>query len=47
MSIEAYNYREDILDMRQKVLEAEAHRLAGEKTYSLEEVIRRMEDIIR
>lgn len=46
MSIEAYNYREEMLDLREKLLEAEAYRLAGGKTYSLEEVTRRMEDII-
>lgn len=46
MSIEAYSYREEMLDLREKLLEAEANRLNGAKTYSLEEVNRQMEEII-
>lgn len=46
MSIEAYSYREELLDLREKLLEAEAQRLSGAKTYSLEEVNRKLEGII-
>lgn len=46
MSIEAYSYREEMLDLREKLLEAEANRLNGAKTYSLEEVNRQIEEII-
>ena len=46
MSIEQYTYREEMLDLREKMLTAEAHRLSGEKTYSLNEVNARLEEII-
>lgn len=46
MSMEAYSYREEMLDLREKLLETEAHRLSGAKTYSLDEVNRQMEEII-
>lgn len=46
MSIEQYSYREEMLDLREKLLEAEAHRLSGAKTYSLDEVNSRLEEII-
>lgn len=46
MSIEAYSYREELLDLREKLLEAEAQRLAGAKTYSLEEANGKLEGII-
>ena len=46
MSIEAYTYREEMLDLREKLLEAEAQRLSGAKTYSLDEVNNCLEDII-
>lgn len=46
MSIEQYSYREEMLDLREKLLEAEAHRLSGAKTYSLDEVNLRLEEII-
>ncbi|MDE5577006.1 MAG: type II toxin-antitoxin system Phd/YefM family antitoxin [Oscillospiraceae bacterium] len=46
MSIEAYSYREEMLDLREKLLDAEARRLGGGKTYSLDEVNSRLEDII-
>ncbi|MCH5348047.1 MAG: type II toxin-antitoxin system Phd/YefM family antitoxin [Oscillospiraceae bacterium] len=46
MSIEAYTYREEILDLREKLLEAESHRLNGAKTYSIDEVNTRLEEII-
>jgi prevent-host-death family protein len=38
MSIEAFEKREQTLKLRAKILEAEASRLNGEPTYSLEEV---------
>ena len=40
MSMEAYSYREE------KLLEAEAQRLSGAKTYSLDEVSKQLEEII-
>lgn len=46
MSIEAYSYREEMLDLREKLLEAEARRLNGAKAYSLNEVNSRLEEII-
>lgn len=46
MSLEAYSYREEMLDLREKLLEAEAQRLNGAKTYSLDEVNQRLEDIL-
>ena len=46
MSIEAYTYREEMLDLREKLLEAESRRLNGERTYSIDEVNARMEEII-
>ena len=46
MSMEAYTYREEMLDLREKLLEAEAQRLNGAKTYSLDEVNKHLEDII-
>ena len=38
LSIAAYEQRERMLDERAKVLEAEAQRIAGAKTYSTDEV---------
>lgn len=46
MSMESYSYREEMLDLREKLLEAEAVRLSGAKTYSLDEVNSQLEDII-
>lgn len=46
MSIEAYSHREEMLDLREKLLDAEARRLSGAKTYSLDEVNSRLEEII-
>ncbi len=46
MSMEAYSYREEMLDLREKLLEAEAQRLSGAKTYSLDEVNKQLEEII-
>jgi PHD/YefM family antitoxin component YafN of YafNO toxin-antitoxin module len=46
MSMEAYSYREEMLNLREKLLEAEAQRLSGARTYSVEEVDKMMEDLI-
>ncbi len=46
MSMEAYSYREEMLNLREKLLEAEAQRLSGAKTYSLDEADKMMEDLI-
>ncbi|MCD7958097.1 MAG: type II toxin-antitoxin system Phd/YefM family antitoxin [Ruminococcus sp.] len=46
MSMEQYAYREEMLNLREKLLEAEAHRLSRAKTYSLDEVNARLEEII-
>ena len=46
MSIETYTHREQMLDLREKLLEAEAQRINGEKTYSPDEVIAGLEGII-
>ena len=46
MSMETYSYREEMLDLREKLLEAEAQRLSGAKTYSLEEVNQQLEEFI-
>ena len=46
MSMETYSYREEMLDLREKLLEAEAQRVSGAKTYSLEEVNQQLEEII-
>ena len=46
MSIEEYTYREEVLDLREKLLEAEEQRSRGEKAYSQEEVNDIIEGII-
>ena len=46
MSMEAYSYREEMLKLREKLLEAEAQRLSGARTYSGDEVDKMMEDLI-
>ena len=46
MSIEAYNYREEMLDLRERLLSAEANRLAGAKTYSITEVSEKLRGLI-
>ena len=46
MSMEAYSYREEMLDLLEKLLEAEAQRLSGAKTFTLDEVNKQLEDII-
>lgn len=46
MSMEAYSYREEMLDLREKLLEAEAQRLSGSRTFTIDEVNEQLEDII-
>ena len=46
MSINTYKYREEMLDLREKLLSAEANRLSGAKTYSTEEVSERLRGLI-
>lgn len=46
MSMKAYSQREEMLDLREKLLEAEAQRLSGAKTYTLDEVSKQLEEII-
>jgi hypothetical protein len=46
MSIEAYNYRKKMLDLREKLLTSEAKRISGEKTYSINEVSERLKGLI-
>ena len=46
MSIEAYKYREEMLDLREKLLSTEASRLSGAKTYTTEEVSERLRGLI-
>ena len=44
LSIEAFEEREKTLKHREDVLEAELSRLAGEKTYSMDEMRSRLKD---
>ena len=46
MSIESYKYREEMLDLREKLLAAEANRLSGAKTYTIVEVSERLRELI-
>ena len=46
MSMEAYSFREVMLDLREKLLTAEAMRLQGAKTYSLDEVNAQLEALL-
>lgn len=46
MSIEAYNYREEMLDLREKLFTSEAKRLSGEKNYEINEVSERLKGLI-
>lgn len=46
MSMEAYSYREEMLNLREKLLEAEAQRLSGARVYSVDEVDKMMEELI-
>ena len=45
-SMEAYSYREEMLDLREKLLEAEAQRLSRSRTFTIDEVNEQLEDII-
>lgn len=46
MSIEYYTRREEMLDLREKLLEAEAQKLSGAKTYSIDEVSSKIRGLI-
>ena len=46
MSIETYMFREEMLDLREKLLSAEANRLAGAKTYTIDEASERLRELI-
>lgn len=46
MSIEYYNLREEALDLKEKLLDAEAQKFNGAKTYSPDEVNERLRNII-
>ncbi|MCM1054777.1 MAG: type II toxin-antitoxin system Phd/YefM family antitoxin [Bacteroides sp.] len=46
MSIEAYTLREEVLDLREKLLEAEALRLREKKRYAAEDIDKELEGII-
>ena len=46
MSIEAYRLREELLDLREKLLASEANRLSGAKTYTIAEVSERLKGLI-
>ena len=46
MSIDAFEMREEMLDLRQKLLEAEAQRLSGCKTFTIDEVRNRLKGLI-
>ena len=46
MSVDAYYYREQMLDLREKLLASEAKRLSGEKTYTIEEVNERLDALL-
>ncbi|MBP1926144.1 prevent-host-death family protein [Sedimentibacter acidaminivorans] len=46
MSIDLYEKREEMLDLREKLLEAEMHRISGAKTYSIDEVSTRLRGLI-
>ncbi|MEW5919357.1 MAG: type II toxin-antitoxin system Phd/YefM family antitoxin [Bacillota bacterium] len=46
MSIEAFERREAMLDLREKLLYAEQQRLAGEPTISLDEAQKRLKERI-
>ena len=46
MSLEAYSQREKMLDLREKLLEAEISMASGNRTYTLEEVSKKLEGLI-
>ena len=45
MSIEAFEKREKLIDMRMKVLKAEEERIRGDKTLSLSDVKKQLEEV--
>ena len=44
--IETYQFREEMLDLREKLLSAEANRLSGGKTYTTSEVSEKLRELI-
>lgn len=46
MGIEAYKRREEMLDLRESLLTAEANRLSGAKTYTIEDVKERIKVLL-
>ena len=46
MCIETYKYREEMLNLREKLLAAEANRLSGAKTYTITEVSEKLRRLI-
>lgn len=46
MSIETYLFREEMLDLREKLLSAEQSRLVRAKTYSTDEVSESLKELI-
>ena len=46
MSIEEYSYREELLDLKERILEAEEQRISGAKLYTQKEVDEIMERIV-
>ncbi|MCL2171462.1 MAG: type II toxin-antitoxin system Phd/YefM family antitoxin [Defluviitaleaceae bacterium] len=46
MSIDVYNFREEMLDLREKLLSAEANRISGAKTYTIAETSERLRGLI-
>ncbi len=46
MSIDAFEMREEMLDLRQKLLEGEAQRLSGCKTFTIDEVRNRLKGLM-
>ena len=46
MDIETYQFREEMLDLREKLLTAETNRLLGAKTYTPAEVSKRLRGLI-
>lgn len=47
MSIEEYSYREELLDLKERILEAEEQRISGAKLYTQKEVDEIMERIVK
>ena len=46
MRIEEYSYREELLDLKERILEAEEQRISGAKLYTQKEVDEIMERIV-